>query len=146
MASTCGKIVLWMGWWAFPVMTFAADIPANNHHLVSGDSSISFSYIIQILISFAAVIFFILFLGWLMRKSGRFGVSGNKTIKIISSLSLGMREKIVVVNVEGINIVVGMAPGQIRTLHVLGDGPAGKEADADTESRGFGPILGKFLK
>lgn len=138
--------MLWIGWCVFPAMVYAADVPANNHHIVAGDSPISFSYIVQILFSFAAVIFFILFLGWLMRKSGRFGVSGNKNIRIISSLSLGMREKIVVVNVEGINIVVGMAPGQIRTLHVLGDGLVGKEKDADAEDRGFGPILGKLLK
>ena len=61
-------------------------------------------------------------------------------------MSLGMREKIVVVNVEGVNIVVGVAPGQIRTLYVLGDSSPEEGPALDKAGEGFGRIMGNFLK
>lgn len=64
-------------------------------------------------------------------------------------MSLGMREKILVIEVGGENIVVGVAPGQIRTLHVL-DGNTELTNKADiksrTENRGFKQLIDKFSK
>ena len=64
-------------------------------------------------------------------------------------MSLGMREKILVIEVGGANIVVGVAPGQIRTLHVLdGDAELTKKSDVNghIENRGFKQIIDKFSK
>jgi len=97
----------------------AAEIAGGNTHLASAASPVSISYAMQILISFLAVIGFILLLAWFMRKTGRYGAGSNQVLKVISSMSLGMREKILLIEVEGVGIVVGVAPGQITALHVL---------------------------
>lgn len=114
----------------------------------SMENHMSYSYVIQILISFLVVIAFILVLAWLMRRTGRFGYGNRQIIKIISSISLGMREKIMVIEVGGEQFVVGVAPGQIRTLHVL-DGNTRIQNDdlrSKAENNGFKQIIDKFTK
>ena len=132
-----------------PKMAIAEALAKQGADLASVDSPMSLSYVAQILISFLVVIGFIFFMAWLMRRSGRFGYGSGQVIKIISSMSLGMREKILVIEVGGANIVVGVAPGQIRTLHVLdGDAELTKKSDVKghIENRGFKQIIDKFSK
>ena len=51
------------------------------------------------------------------------------SIEIVSGLSLGGREKVVLLRVGGDEILVGISPGGIRTLHVMqGVEPANFEA------------------
>jgi len=121
-----------------------ADIPTVSRHFTDVDNPVGSHYILQIATSFIAVVAFILLLAWLMKKTGRFGTTNNANIEIISSLSLGIREKIVLVKVNDVNIVVGVSPGQIRTLHVL----TGTLQDAaiNNDNDGFGRLIGKFLK
>jgi flagellar protein FliO/FliZ len=146
MLSTPRKIIILIALLVMPIMAAAADVTTINHHSLGSDNPISLSSVMQILASFAAVIAFIFFMAWLVRKTGRFGISNNKSIRVISSMSLGMREKIVLISVEDVNIVVGVAPGQIRTLHVLGKGPHKSDSDGNKDSDMFGRIMGGFSK
>ena len=56
---------------------------------------------------------------WLARRLGvqRFG--GGDTIKVISSASLGQRERVVVVEISGTWLVLGVSPQQINPLHTM---------------------------
>jgi flagellar protein FliO/FliZ len=130
-------------------MTFAETLAKKGVDLASVESPMNLSYVAQILISFLLVIGFIFFMAWMMKRSGRFGYGSGQTIKIISSMSLGMREKILVIEVGGENIVVGVAPGQIRTLHVLDGNVELTNKDdikSHTENRGFKQLIDKFSK
>jgi flagellar protein FliO/FliZ len=132
-----------------PKMAIAEALAKQGADLASADSPMNFSYVAQILISFLVVIGFIFFMAWLMRKSGRFGSGSGQAIKIISSMSLGMREKILVIEVGGKNIVVGVAPGQVRTLHVLEGGdkiPDKDDVKSQVDNRGFRQLIDKFSK
>ena len=132
-----------------PNMTFAEALAKKGVDLASVESPMNLSYVAQILISFLLVIGFIFFMAWMMKRSGRFGYGSGQTIKIISSMSLGMREKILVIEVGGENIVVGVAPGQIRTLHVLDGNVELTNKDdikSHTENRGFKQLIDKFSK
>ena len=127
----------------------AAESAGLNSHFTAAASPISASYAVQILFSFLAVIGFILLLAWLMRKTGRYGAGGDQALKVISSMSLGMREKILLIEVEGVAIVVGVAPGQVRTLHVFEEG-ANRKVRADVKHYGmngvFSQLMAKFAK
>ena len=80
---------------------------------------------LQMLLSLALVIG-LLFLGaYLLRRlnGGRnFGHSGP--LRIVGGLMVSPRERIVVLEIENTWLVVGIVPGQIKTLHTLPKGEA----------------------
>jgi flagellar protein FliO/FliZ len=58
-------------------------------------------------------------LAWLMKKLSGGTVAGSGKMQILGGLSLGMREKIVLLKVGDQQLVLGVSPGRIEKLHVL---------------------------
>lgn len=58
---------------------------------------------------------------WIMRKSGQLPIGGVEKMRVLSGLSLGMREKVVLLQVGQKQLVLGVTPGRIETLLVLED-------------------------
>ncbi len=57
---------------------------------------------------------------WLMRRMGQFNRSADGAMKIISVLSLGSRERVVLVQVgsdRDHQLLLGVAPGRVTALH-----------------------------
>lgn len=87
---------------------------------------------LQMLLAFAFIIG-LLFLGaFLLRRlngGNNFGVTGP--LRIVGGLMISPRERIVLLEVGDTWIVVGIVPGQIKTLHTLPKGqlPPAKEVD-----------------
>lgn len=73
--------------------------------------------IFQVMASLLFIILIIVGLSWLYRKYGISYTSGTNTIKVISSLSLGGKEKVVLVQVGCEQILIGVSPGYVRKLH-----------------------------
>lgn len=68
---------------------------------------------------------------WLARKvSGGKGF-GQGGMKIVGGVALGPRERIVLLEVGEEWLVIGIVPGQIRTLHRLAKGAALPSGDPD---------------
>ncbi len=65
------------------------------------------------------VLALIAFLAWLIRRTGQFNSAANGDLKIIAGLSLGSREKAILLQVGEQQILVGVTPQHIQTLHVL---------------------------
>jgi flagellar protein FliO/FliZ len=60
-------------------------------------------------------------LGWLMKRFGRLPTTGKGLINILGGVSLGPRERAVLIQVEGVKLLVGVAPGRVSMLHVVED-------------------------
>ncbi|MCU7847899.1 MAG: flagellar biosynthetic protein FliO [Candidatus Thiodiazotropha sp. (ex Lucinoma kastoroae)] len=56
---------------------------------------------------------------WLFKRYGTLPMGGKGLVRVVGGTSIGTREKVVVVEVENTRLLLGVAPGQIRTLHVL---------------------------
>lgn len=69
---------------------------------------------------------------WLFKRFAQLPVAGKGLISILGGVSVGPRERVVVLRVEGARLVVGVAPGQVRTLHVL---DAEEEPESSFESQ-----------
>ncbi len=65
------------------------------------------------------VIFLIFILGYVMRKLVTLRTPLGSAIKISSVLSLGMRERIALIEVKNVTLVVGITAGNITVLHVF---------------------------
>ena len=76
----------------------------------------------------------IIALAWAARRFGRLPVGGKGLVNVLGGISLGSRERVVVVQVENTRLVLGVAPGRIETLHVLEPGEAP------------GPVFAKTLR
>ena len=76
---------------------------------------------------------------WLAKRFGNFKVGAQGRMKIIGGLSVGTRERVVLLEVGDQQLLVGVAPGRIQTLHVL-DEPLPVETSS-TDSKGFAEKL-----
>ena len=56
---------------------------------------------------------------WSLRKVNGLVVSSADRMRVVGGLSLGMREKVVLLQVGKKQLVLGVTPGRIDTLHVL---------------------------
>lgn len=84
---------------------------------------------LQAALALALIVGLLLGMAWLARKvSGGKGF-GQGGMKIIGGVALGPRERIVLLEVGNEWLVIGIVPGQIRTLHRLERG-----TDLATES------------
>jgi flagellar protein FliO/FliZ len=71
--------------------------------------------------SLLLIVGLILALGWLARRMPGFGGgAASKTgLRLVASLPVGARERVVVVEVGGTQLLLGVGAGGVRTLHTL---------------------------
>lgn len=61
-------------------------------------------------------------LAWLMQKNTRFALMGRNPLRIRAALSLGVREKLVLVNVGDKQLLLAVTPGRVdKLLELDGD-------------------------
>lgn len=75
--------------------------------------------LLQVTIALMFMVGLILGLAWLMKRFSNPLFSQQKNLRLISSLSLGVKEKIILVEVAGKQLVLGVTPQQITALHVI---------------------------
>lgn len=93
-----------------------ATAPASGTPLAS---PLSGSQFVETLLGLAAVLLLIFALAFVVRRFGNLPGMGKGRIQVLGGLSLGSREKAVLVEVEGQRLLLGVAPGRVQTLHVL---------------------------
>jgi len=75
--------------------------------------------ILQVVIGLVFVLGLVACAAWLLKRfSGLPGI-GSGVIRIVGGAALGQRERIVLVEIGGTWLVVGVAPGQVRALHTM---------------------------
>jgi flagellar protein FliO/FliZ len=73
----------------------------------------------QTMFGLVLVLGVLLGLAWAIKRFGPRQLHGNARVKLVGALSLGGRERILVVEVGEQWIVVGAAPGQVNALSVM---------------------------
>lgn len=77
-----------------------------------------------------AILLVIILGAWVVRKLGLApGAKQSQRLKILASCSLGTRERVVVVDVEGTWLVLGVTAQQITPLHKLQAPPGAPDSD-----------------
>ena len=91
----------------------------------------------QAFLSMIFILALLIFAAWLMRRlSGGKGF-GSRGVKVLGGVALGPRERIVLIEVGEECLVVGIVPGQIRTLHRLPK----NQIQLDAEQKNFADWL-----
>ena len=75
--------------------------------------------VVEMLLGLVVVVASVVVVGWLYSRSRRYQQGGEQIISVLAAQSLGPKERIVLVEVGGKQIVVGMTAAQVQTLHVF---------------------------
>lgn len=81
--------------------------------------AVSSGSITQIIFSLLLVLATIVLVGWLLRRVNVAQHGSGNLLKVLGSVAVGQRERIVLVEVNDTCLVVGVGTGQIRTLHTF---------------------------
>jgi len=83
---------------------------------------VSYADVLQWVFALIVVLAIFAILMWLLRKSGNLSFMHKKQLAIVSGLSLGMREKVVLVQVGDKQLLLGVTPGRVdKLLELEGD-------------------------
>ncbi|MDI1268738.1 MAG: flagellar biosynthetic protein FliO [Polaromonas sp.] len=84
--------------------------------------------LLQAGLGLAVVLALIFLCAWAARRFGLPQAGGGRLLKVVSSAMVGQRERVVVVEIGGSWLVLGVAAGQVSALHTM---PAGKLSDTN---------------
>lgn len=79
------------------------------------------SHLLNVTLGLMAIIGLIFALSLFVRRFGSGTFSANTQLKIISSMPLGTRERIVLIDAGGQQLLLGITPTNINTLHVFAE-------------------------
>jgi flagellar protein FliO/FliZ len=75
--------------------------------------------LLQTVVSLGLVLAILVGLAWALKRFGPRNVTGGNTVKLVGALSVGARERILVVEVGDQWIVVGASPGRMNALATM---------------------------
>ena len=107
---------------------------AANTSLSLDHAPMSSSYLLQLVIGLFVVLLCIVALAWFAKKMNRFQSLADGSLKIIGGISMGGRERAVLLQVGEEQLLLGISPGKINTLHVLDTPIEIKSTQADSQS------------
>lgn len=87
-------------------------VPLAGQPIGAGDYLQMFSGLLLVIVVIFA-------LAWAMRRMSRVPGVGGGALRVLGGLSVGQRERVVLVQIGEEQLLIGIAPGQIRTLHKL---------------------------
>ena len=77
---------------------------------------------LQVFAGLLLVLALVIAAAWALRRIGHVPGLSNQAIRTIGATSVGTRERVVLLEVSGAWILVGVAPGQVRSLATLPKG------------------------
>jgi flagellar protein FliO/FliZ len=111
-----------------PASLFAATLPAAlcgrdavAQQAVNATPPQLFSaaYIAQVLGSLTLVFLAIFLVVFFLRRVNRIGGGPGGALRVLASASVGQRERVVLIEVGEEQLLIGVAPGNVRALHAL---------------------------
>lgn len=99
---------------AAPVFAALPTVAAPPGPAASGAGSL-----LQAMVGMVVVIALIFGLAWAMRRFGLQRLGGSSVVRIVSSAAVGTRERVVVVELAGTWLVLGVTGSQVSMLHSL---------------------------
>jgi flagellar protein FliO/FliZ len=75
----------------------------------------------QVTLALALVLAVIFVAAWLLRRVRGFGRPASGALDILADLPVGQKERAVLIRVGTTQVLLGVAPGRVTTLHVLSE-------------------------
>jgi flagellar protein FliO/FliZ len=105
----------------YSVAAFAAEAPFAAPETAKTVSTSAAGSLAQVTLSLILVLGAVFASAWLVRRLRNFGRPGAGAIQIVADVALGTKERAVLIQVGAQQLLVGVAPGRVNTLHVLAE-------------------------
>lgn len=102
--------------------------------------------LLQITFSLLLVLAAIIAVAWLLKRMNLAQQGTGSFLKVIGSVAIGQRERVVLVEAGDTWLVIGVGPGQIRTLHTLAKDAQYSLQPATESDNKFSNLLTSMLK
>uniref|UniRef100_UPI00293D4661 flagellar biosynthetic protein FliO n=1 Tax=Janthinobacterium sp. TaxID=1871054 RepID=UPI00293D4661 len=96
----------------------ALGVPAAPQ-LAAPSAASSVGSLLQTILALGFVLLLLIGLAWFLKRYGPKPAGGNARLRLLSTLSLGGRERIMLIEVADQWIVVGASPGRVNALATL---------------------------
>ena len=100
---------------------------------------LSAGYLMQVVGSLAIVFGAVVLMAVVVKRVNRSPSIGKASLSVMGSTSVGTREKVVLITAAGQQILVGVAPGNVRTLHVF-DEPLATDTAEEAKPADFSAV------
>lgn len=136
MLRLTGCLML-LGW---PISAAAAEEPLKR------PAPLADGQLLQTAGGLLLVLVLIVGLAWAVRRFGRLPSAAKGQLEILGGLSLGARERVVLLKVEDARLLVGVAPGRVQALHVLAGAAASPARDPESADKPFENQLARAIR
>lgn len=119
--------------------------PVARNSLSTAPDPVSMASLWQLTLGLLLVLALIAGIAWVLKRTGRFQIGAGGGLRMLGGLSMGARERVVLLQVGETQLLVGVAPGRVQTLHVL-EQPLPDTAGAGQNAPRFADQLGRLLK
>lgn len=75
--------------------------------------------IFQMVAGLLFVLAIVIAIAWLIRRVGGVSMAGGGVMSVVGGMSMGARERVVLLQVGEEQLLIGVSPGRIQKLHVL---------------------------
>jgi len=100
----------------------------------------------QVSLALALVLALVFALAWMLRRMRDTRRAGAPGIEVLAELALGQKERAVLVQVDRARLLLGVAAGQVRTLHVLPEAdPLEPQGSTPAATPSFAELLRRSL-
>ena len=106
--------------------------------------AVSLAGVLQMITGLIAVLALIFAGAWALKRFGRMQGGAHEQLRLVGGINLGQRERIVNVQAGSDRLLIGVAPGCIRTLHVLEPASEGGADPAGAGPAAPASFLGRF--
>jgi len=97
---------------------------------------------VTVVLGLVAIVAFLFALAWLVRRMNPSALMGGQSMKVLGGLSVGPREKIILVEVGSQQVLLGVAPGRVSFIK---DIPAELTASDSRQGGDFSNKLKHFM-
>lgn len=94
-------------------------IAETGKPILQPTSALSTENTMQMLGGLVLVLIVILGLAWILKRFSLVPGTANGTMKLVAATGVGQRERVVIVEINGTWLVLGVAPGRVNMLHSM---------------------------
>ncbi len=109
-------------------------------------AAVSAGGLLQVTLSLLLVLAAIVAVAWLLKRMNLAQQGTGNFLKVIGSIAIGQRERVVLVEVGDTWLLIGVGPSQIRTLHTMEKDLQSDLSVASTPDNKFARLLSSMLK